>query len=109
MSRIMIKNTAAAGTTLLTVVAPKVCCWSTAFAALSGGTSYLAWVYPMRPYLFALSFLLVGISFYQAYKPAKADECCTSQTKKRTAINPRWMTWSIAIFVLVTFYFSYSQ
>ena len=113
MSRVRLENPMAAGTTLLTVIAPKFCCWSTALAAITGGTSYLAWVYPMRPYLFALSFLLVGISFYKSYKPyfkkSQSDECASCQTENGEVLSPKYLTWLIAIFVFVTFYLSYLQ
>jgi len=111
MSLFHVKNTVAAGTSLLTVVAPKFCCWSTALAAFSGGTSYLAWVYPMRPYLFAFSFLLVGISIYQTYKKNDSETGTCQTCEQNTWWNKysKYLTWGIALFILITFLLSYSK
>ena len=108
MKRPTIQNTVAVGASLLTVVAPKFCCWSSAIAAISGGASYLAWVYPMRPWLFALSFASVGYSFYKTYKPKKADtpECVCDQ-QKVSFLKSKLFTWLVAIFVTGMFIVSY--
>lgn len=103
-----IQNTVAVGASFLTAMAPKFCCWSSAIAAVSGGASYLAWVYPMRHWLFALSFASVGYSFYKAYKPRKADnpECVCDQ-QKVSFLKSKLFTWLVTIFVTIMFIVSY--
>ena len=67
MKGIQFQDSIATGTSLLTFLAPKVCCWNGAIAAISSGSSYLAWVYPLRPYLFGLAFLSLAYGFYREY------------------------------------------
>jgi len=101
-------NIAAGGMSLLTVVAPKFCCWSSAIAAMGAGASYLAWVHPMRPYLFGLSFIAVGYSFYKTYKSKKGDQtACTCDRKRNGFSGSKWFTWITAILVLVAFLINY--
>lgn len=112
MKRLNIENPVAIGAALLTIVAPKFCCWSSAIAAISGGVSYLAWVYPIRPYLLSLSILSMGYSFYRAYRPqVKQDRIesevnCQCGTEKSAFFSSKLLTWLTAIFVLVMFVLS---
>jgi len=108
MKRPNIRNTAAVSASLLTIVAPKFCCWSSAIAAVSGGASYLAWVYPMRPYLFGLSFVFIGYSFYKAYRPKKEETTdCVCNKGKSNFLTSKRFTWLTAVFVFTMFIVSY--
>ncbi|MEQ9424060.1 MAG: hypothetical protein RJQ09_06570 [Cyclobacteriaceae bacterium] len=113
MSRAYVENVAAAGTSFLTIVAPKFCCWTSAMAALSNGASYLAWVHPMRPYLFAISFVLVGYSFYKAYHPTNSktkrtdDQCQACQKKETHFLHTKGFTWMVALSVVLMFLINY--
>ena len=100
-----LEKAVALGSSFLTVIAPKFCCWSSAVTALGAGSSYLAWVYPLRPYLWGLSFLMVGVSFYQAYKPAK-NSCAACAEKKTPMLRSKTFTWIVALLVLVMFILS---
>lgn len=112
MKRLNIESPVAIGTTLLILLAPKFCCWSSAIAAISVGVSYLAWVYPMRPYLFSLSILSIGYSFYKVYRPQvklgrNENEVNFQCNKgKSTFLSSRFLTWLTAIFVLIMFVLS---
>jgi len=114
MSRLHSENVLAVGSSILTMVAPKFCCWSTALAAMSSGASYLAWVYPMRPYLFALSLVLIGYSFYKRHQLTlksnlKMTGCQVCQKSNETFLQSRNFIWLSAFFVLVMFLISYSS
>lgn len=101
-----LEKAVALGSSFLTVIAPKFCCWSSAVTALGAGSSYLAWIYPLRPYLWGLSFLMVGISFYQAYKPVKSScSSCSDDTQTRL-LRSKGFTWIVAVLVLVMFILS---
>lgn len=93
----------------LTATAPKFCCWSSAVAAMSGGVSYLAWVYPMRPYLFAVAFVSLGYSFYSVYGLEKnnRNNCTSCKSDKPTFFQSKLWVWTIAILLLTSFLNSY--
>ncbi len=95
------------GASFLTIVAPKICCWSSAVAAISGGTSYLAWVYPMRPWLFALSFLSLGYSFYKISKKRNENDCGVCDNEKINFFNSKNFTYLVTVFVVIMFIISY--
>lgn len=98
------ENAVAVGASFLTIVAPKFCCWSSAIAAISGGVSYLAWVHPMRPYLFGLS----GYSFYKAYRPKNEEYTrCECDAGTSNLLASKLFTWLVAVFVLAMFLVSY--
>ncbi len=103
-----LEKAVALGASFLTVIAPKFCCWSAAVAALGAGGSYLAWVHPLRPYLWGLSFLMVGVSFYHVYKPAKTS-CSTCKGTKSSFVHSKTFTWVVAILVIVMFTLSQTQ
>lgn len=103
-----LEKAVALSSSFLTVIAPKFCCWSSAVTALGAGSSYLAWVHPLRPYLWGLSFLMVGISFYQAYKPVKSNcsSCVEDVPTSFSFIRSKGFTWIVAVLVLVMFIIS---
>lgn len=103
------QDSVAAGTSALTFIAPKICCWNGAIAALSSGTSYLAWVYPLRPYLFALAFISLGFSFYQKYRPIKMDSgnCKNCSLEKMGFFRSKLWLWLVTTFVVITFSINY--
>jgi len=103
------QNALAIGTSTLSFIAPKVCCWTAAVAAISGGSSYLAWVYPLRPYLFAIAFVSLGISFYNTYwKDERTTNSCNAciQTKTNFFQSKLWL-WIVTVFVFVSFIIEY--
>jgi len=98
----------ALGASVLTIAAPKFCCWSSAIAAVGSGVSYLAWVYPLRPYLWALSFMMLGYSFYKTYKPKKFS-CESCAPSKRSFLQSKLFVWITGIVVLLVFALNYSK
>ena len=101
-----LEKAVALGSSFLTVIAPKFCCWSSSITALGAGSSYLAWVYPLRPYLWGLSFLMVGISFYQAYKPVKSSCSSCAEDTQTPFLRSKGFTWIVAVLVLTMFVLS---
>lgn len=95
----------AVGSSGMTIIAPKFCCWGSAIAAMSSGASYLAWVYPLRPYLWGLSFMMIGISIYQAYKPAKKN-CMSCADVKLSFVRSKTFTWIVAVLIVFIFVLS---
>jgi len=95
------------GASFLTIVAPKVCCWSSAVAAISGGTSYIAWIYPMRPWLFGLSFISLGYSFYKISRKRNENDCNACNSGKINFLTSKNFTYLVTAFVVVMFIISY--
>jgi len=104
-----LEKAVAVGSSMLTIVAPKFCCWSSAIAAVSSGVSYLAWVYPLRPYLWGLSFITLGYSFYKAYKPEKSTCTSCAVEIKQPFLKSKVFVWITAVVVLLVFILNYSQ
>lgn len=111
MNRVSIENLTAAGSSLLTIVAPKFCCWTSAMAALASGSSYLAWVHPMRYYLFIFSFLLLGYSFFKLYNNTDAKkgdkQCRVCRKNKVPYLHSKFFTWLATVLVVVIFLVNY--
>ncbi|SNZ01407.1 hypothetical protein [Flagellimonas pacifica] len=109
MKGLQFQDSIATGTSLLTFLAPKVCCWNGAIAALSSGTSYLAWVYPLRPYLFGLALLSLVFGFYREYYPKKKDtlSCGSCTLDKNRVSRSKLRLWLVTLFVLITFAINY--
>jgi mercuric ion transport protein len=107
MIKTKLENTVAIGSSILTVIAPKFCCWSSAIAATSTSSSYLAWAYPMRPYLMGLAGISLGFSFYKAYKPKTSNYNCKVCTSKKGFFQSKLYLWLILAFVLISFIISY--
>ena len=107
MKKLNIESPVALGSSCITIVAPKVCCWSSALAAISGGTSYLAWVYPMRPWLFAISFLSIGYSFYKISRKKNENECEVCNNEKVNFFASKNFTYLVTALVVIMFTISY--
>ncbi|HEY1045859.1 MAG TPA: mercuric transport protein MerTP [Bacteroidia bacterium] len=68
------------GASLLSAVAASLCCITpllVIFAGAGGAASNFSWIEPARPYLAGFTFLILGVAWYQKFRPAKAnvDEC----------------------------------
>lgn len=100
-----IEKVIAVGSSVLTAVAPKLCCWSSAFALAGVGSGYLTWVYPIRHYLWGLSFVMLAVSMYQVYKPS-GKICAGCKASKSNFFNQKTITWGILIFVIALFILS---
>lgn len=109
MKGLQFQDSIATGTSLLTFLAPKVCCWNGAIAAIGSGTSYLAWVYPLRPYLFGLAFLSLAFGFYREYYPKKIDglSCGSCTLENHRFSKSKLRLWIVTLFVLTTFAINY--
>ena len=69
------------GAAILTALLPLACCWGptlvAGIAVLSGAATKMAWLHPYEPWLYAVSFSMLGYSHYKSYKEQNTttDNC----------------------------------
>ncbi|HNP16910.1 mercuric transporter MerT family protein [Fulvivirga kasyanovii] len=108
------KKNALLGLSLTSAIAPFFCCWGPAIivgiAGFSGTVTWFSWLHPMRPYLYALAFLSLGFSFYQAYGSKKNNQSCENckKTKNKSMLSQVFL-WITALVVFSMFVLNYSS
>ncbi|GGG45436.1 hypothetical protein GCM10011414_13730 [Croceivirga lutea] len=89
------------GTTIITAIAASLCC-ITPVLALIAGTSGIAstfsWIEPFRPYLIAITILLLAIVWYQKLKPKKEEIDCECEDD-----NPKFISSKKFLFLITLF------
>ena len=101
------------GTTIITAIAASLCC-ITPVLALIAGTSGIAstfsWIEPFRPYLIALTILVLLLAWYQKLKPKKQEIDCDCEEEKPKFINSKKFLLLVTLFagLMLTFPY-YSQ
>lgn len=90
--------------------AASLCCTLPLIAAVLGATGFGAagWFAPWRPYLLAMTFALLALGFYLAYRPA--SRTCEPGSVCETKPVARWsrsVLWLITIIVVVLAAFPY--
>ena len=71
------KNNSIVGAGMLSAIAASLCCITPVLALISGVSgvaSPFSWMDPVRPYLIAITVLVLGFAWYQKLKPRKKDE-----------------------------------
>ena len=96
--------------TVVTAIAASLCC-ITPVLALIAGTSGIAstfsWVEPFRPYLIALTILILGIAWYQKLKPKKQEIDCECEDEKPKFINSKKFLLLVTLFAGLMLAFPY--
>ncbi len=100
---------------IVTAVLASLCCITPVLAVLAGLgglASFFSFMEPLRPFFIGFTVIVLGLAFYNAYKPKKADDidcaCDTSgDTGKKKFINSKTFLWMVAIVVLVLITFPY--
>ena len=95
--------------TVVAAVGASLCCIVPVAVVLVGvGSAALgAQLEPVRPFFLGLTLLLVGIAFYQVYRPDKdcdpGQSCATPEGQRRQRI----IVWGAAILAVVVVAFPY--
>jgi len=93
-----------AGAVLTGIVASSCCILPLLLGAASAGTAGLgAAIAPYRPYLTALTVLLLGAAFYFTYRREKAcgkTGCCEPISSARTGRTSKVLLWIVTLFTL---------
>lgn len=76
-----------AGAGVLTAIAASLCCITPVLALISGASgvaSSFSWMEPVRPYLIAMTILVLAFAWYQKLKPRAAEkvECACEVEEK---------------------------
>jgi len=98
------------GTTIITAIAASLCC-ITPVLALIAGTSGIAsrfsWIEPFRPYLIALTILVLLFAWYQKLKPKKQEIDCECEDEKPKFINSKKFLLLVTLFAGLMLAFPY--
>ena len=89
------------GTTVITAIAASLCCITPVLALIagtSGVASTFSWIEPFRPYLIALTILVLVIAWFQKLKPKKQEIDCDCDDEKPRFINSKKFLLLITIF-----------
>ncbi|MBN9298395.1 MAG: mercuric transport protein MerTP [Filimonas sp.] len=103
-------NKALLGSGLLLSLTSSLCCITPLLALISGTGSTVAafsWAEPLRPYLLVATILVLGIAFYQAYKPKQKDECGCAGEERKKGLQSKSFLWIVAILSLSLSTFPY--
>jgi len=98
------------GLGLLTAVSASLCCITPVLALIagtSGMASSFSWMEPFRPYLIAITILVLGFAWYQQLKPKKDIDCNCETDEKPKFIKSKLFLGLISIFALVMLAFPY--
>lgn len=90
-------NKALLGSGLLLALTSSLCCIVPILAIISGtgsAVTALSWAAPLRPYLLVTTILVLGLAFYQAYRPQPKDECGCEQ--KKSLFQSKSFLWLVA-------------
>ena len=106
----MISEKKLVGTTIITAIAASLCC-ITPILALLAGTSGIAstfsWIEPFRPFLIALTLLILAIAWYQTLKVKKQKIDCECENEKPKFINSKKFLLLVTLFAGLMLAFPY--
>lgn len=97
---------------LLTAFASSLCCIAPILAIVAGTSSFaanFAWIEPFRPYLMGITFLILGIAWYQKWAPqtVKTDCCSTENTAKNGFMQSKKFLGIVTLLALILTAFPY--
>lgn len=98
------------GTTLITAIAASLCCIGPVLALIAGTSgiaSTFSWIAPFRPYLIALTVVVLAVAWYQKLKPKKQEIDCDCEDEKPRFINSKKFLFLITIFAGAMLAFPY--
>ena len=115
-----IKKYSLLGASFLSAGVPFLCCWTpailTGVAGVTGISSGFEWLHPVRPYMYSMSFLFLGVAHYRVDKDTKfstlennkdENECGCSQNPENSTKNKSilWLTTFLVFFMMIINYF----
>ena len=98
------------GTTIITAIAASLCCITPVLAFIAGTSgiaSTFSWIEPFRPYLIALTILVLAIAWYQKLKPKKQEIDCDCEDENPKFINSKMFLLLVTLFAGLMLAFPY--
>lgn len=98
------------GISLITAIAASLCCITPVLALIAGTTgiaSTFSWLEPFRPYLIALTILVLAIAWFQKLKPKKQEIDCACEDEKPKFLTTKKFLLLITLFAGVMLAFPY--
>ncbi|MET7029106.1 mercuric transport protein MerTP [Sediminicola luteus] len=101
------------GTTIITAIAASLCCLTPVLAFIAGTSgiaSTFSWIEPFRPYLIALTLLVLAIAWYQKLRPINQEIDCECEDEKPKFLNSKKFLLLVSLFAVLMLAFPfYSQ
>ncbi|PCJ96102.1 MAG: heavy metal transporter [Flavobacteriaceae bacterium] len=98
------------GAGILAAITASICC-VTPVLALIAGTSGIAstfsWIAPLRPYLIALTVLVLGFAWYQKLKLQKEIDCACETDEKPKFFQSKTFLGIVSVFAIAMLAFPY--
>ncbi|MGB9663835.1 MAG: mercuric transport protein MerTP [Ignavibacteria bacterium] len=99
---------------IMTALIASLCCITPVLAVLGGlggiPTTF-SFLEPLRPYLIGLTVIVLGLAFYNAYKPKKNIDincaCETGPNQKISFINSKKFLWIVTVISILLISFPY--
>ncbi|MDE5421025.1 mercuric transport protein MerTP [Ancylomarina sp. DW003] len=101
------------GVSILSAIAASLCCITPALALLAGSSglaSTFSFMEPVRPYLIALTVIVLGFAWYKKLKPRKIEsiECaCDEEEKKTPFMQGKFFLSLVTLFAAAMLAFPY--
>lgn len=95
---------------LLTAITASLCCITpvlTLIVGTSGIASAFSWIEPFRPYLIALTVLVLGFAWYQKLKPQKEIDCECEADEKPKFLQSKTFLGIVTVFAIIMLAFPY--
>lgn len=101
-----------AGAGVLTAIAASLCCITPLLALISGASgvaSTFSWMEPFRPYLIAITILVLAFAWYQKLKPRTAEEiqCACDEEEKPPFMQTKKFLGIVTVFAFLMMAFPY--
>lgn len=98
------------GAGVVSAIAASLCCITPVLALISGASgaaSAFSWMDPLRPYLIAITVLVLGFAWYQKLKPKKEIECDCETDEKPSFWQSKLFLGIVTGFAVVMLAFPY--
>lgn len=89
------------GTSILAAIAASLCCIAPILALIAGtssAASSFSWIEPFRPYLIAITIIILAFAWYQLLKPKKVDVDCECEDEKPKFMNSKTFMFLVTVF-----------
>ena len=101
-----------AGASILSAIAASLCCITPLLAVISGASgaaSTFSWMEPFRPYLIAITIVVLGFAWFQVLKPKSKEEmdCNCEEDSKVPFMQSKKFLGLVTVFSFLMLIFPY--